>query len=118
MPSAFDRRALPAGSRPQGLDYGRGLAGGSRRVYYHVRGRGGSPVSRLDGPIARLGERLQGRLKERRNTFREAILSPDIFCVTWEQIPGRGAFEMQQEEVIENAGRAAQRQGSRHQCYR
>ncbi|MCX6002888.1 MAG: methylenetetrahydrofolate reductase, partial [Chloroflexi bacterium] len=53
-----------------------------------------------------LKERLQKRLREQANTFKEAILNPDVFCVTWEQIPGRGAFELQQEEVIENARKA------------
>ncbi len=43
---------------------------------------------------------------KRTNTFKDAILNPDVFCVTWEQIPGRGAFETQQEEVIENARKA------------
>ena len=70
-------------------------------------------VSGLAKPIARLRERLENRLKERINALKEIILSPDIFSVTWEQIPGRGAFEMQQEEVIENARRAA-RKGKIH----
>ena len=69
----------------------------------------GTAVSRLAEPIARLRERVQDRLKERLNTLKEAILSPDTFCVTWEQIPGRGAFELQQEELIENARRAARK---------
>ena len=46
-------------------------------------------------------------MTESRNIFKEAILNPDIFCVTWEQTPGRGAFEASQEEVIENARKAA-----------
>ena len=66
-------------------------------------------VSQLAEPIARLRERLSTRLRERVNTVKEAILDPDTFCITWEQIPGRGAFEMQQEELIENARRAASR---------
>jgi len=73
----------------------------------------GTAASRLAEPIVRLRERLQERLKERLNTLKDAILSPDIFSVTWEQIPGRGAFEMQQEELIENARRAA-RKGKIH----
>ncbi len=64
-------------------------------------------ASGLAEPIARLREGLQNRLEERVNSLKEVILSPDTFSVTWEQIPGRGAFEMQQEEVIENAQRAA-----------
>jgi len=69
--------------------------------------------SGLAEPIARLRERLANRLKERMNSLKEILVSPDIFGVTWEQIPGRGAFEMQQEEVIENAQRAA-RKGKIH----
>ena len=66
-------------------------------------------VSRLAEPIVRLRERLQTRLEETVNTVKEAMLNPNVFCVTWEQIPGRGAFEMQQEELIENARRAVRR---------
>lgn len=44
--------------------------------------------------------------KENKNTFKEAILNPDTFSITWEQIPGRGAFESQQLQVIENARKA------------
>ena len=66
-------------------------------------------VAQLAGPIDRLRDRLQSRLREHANTAREAILNPATFCITWEQIPGRGAFEMQQEELIENARRAATR---------
>ena len=54
-----------------------------------------------------LKEILQKRLKGGRNIFKEAILDPGVFCITWEQIPGRGAFEVSQEEVIENARKAA-----------
>ncbi len=66
-------------------------------------------AARLAEPIVRLRERLSDRLRERANTVREAILNPGAFCITWEQIPGRGAFEIQQEELIENARRAARR---------
>src|SRR4030042_5283154 len=66
-------------------------------------------VSRLAEPIARLKETLHTRLRTTANLVREAILDPDTFCVTWEQVPGRGAFEMQQEELVENARRAARR---------
>jgi len=66
-------------------------------------------ISQLAEPIARLKEKLESRLQETVNTVKEAILNPDVFCVTWEQIPGRGAFEMQQEELIENARRAVGR---------
>ena len=76
--------------------------------YIIVAGSGErTAISGLAEPIVRLKEGLQNRLEESLNTLKEVILSPDIFSVTWEQIPGRGAFEMQQEEVIENARRAA-----------
>lgn len=65
-------------------------------------------VAQLAGPIDRLRDRLQSRLREHANTVREVILDPATFCITWEQIPGRGAFEMQQEELIENARRASE----------
>ena len=55
-----------------------------------------------------LGEKVEIKLRENVNAFKEIILDPNIFCVTWEQIPGRGAFEMQQEEVIEYARTAAE----------
>jgi predicted secreted acid phosphatase len=42
-----------------------------------------------------------------RNIFKETILNPNSFCVTWEQTPGRGSFEASQAEVIENARKAA-----------
>jgi methylenetetrahydrofolate reductase (NADPH) len=41
------------------------------------------------------------------NRFRDALLNPNIFCVSWEQTPGRGSFEASQAEVIENARKAA-----------
>ena len=66
-------------------------------------------ASQLAAPIARLREKLDTRLRERTNSLKQSILDPDTFCVTWEQIPGRGAFEMQQEDLIENARRAARR---------
>jgi len=74
---------------------------------------GRASASKLAEPIARLRERLSTRLKERENIVKAAILDPDTFCITWEQIPGRGAFEMQQEDLIENARRAA-RSGKIH----
>jgi len=66
-------------------------------------------ASQLAEPIAALMERVHARLRESANTLREVMLDPDTFCITWEQIPGRGAFEMQQEDLIENARRAAKR---------
>ena len=66
-------------------------------------------VSQLAEPIARLREKLSTRLRERANALKDAILAPDSFCITWEQVPGRGAFEMQQERLIEDARRAAKK---------
>ena len=55
-----------------------------------------------------LVEKISVRLSEKANPLKEAILDPYTFCVTWEQIPGRGAFEMQQEVVIDNVAKAAE----------
>ena len=77
--------------------------------YISLVGEDGQALSRLAEPIIRLRERVGKHLKERLNTFKEAVLDPDTFCVTWEQVAGRGAFEMQQEEIIENAMKAARR---------
>ncbi len=57
---------------------------------------------------AGLREALGSKLRGKANLFKEAILDPSVFCVTWEQIPGRGAFEFQQEKLIENVVRAAE----------
>ena len=46
-------------------------------------------------------------VKKGGNTFKDALLNPGTFCVTWEQIPGRGAFEDSQAAVMENARIAA-----------
>jgi methylenetetrahydrofolate reductase (NADPH) len=56
----------------------------------------------------RLTERIDIKLEEKANPLKEAILNPKVFCVTWEQIPGRGAFEIQQEQVFDNIRKAAQ----------
>jgi len=63
-------------------------------------------ISELFGP-RRLREKLKTSLRERVNVLKETVLDPDTFCVTWEQVAGRGAFEMQQEIIIENAAKAA-----------
>ncbi|MEI6127065.1 MAG: methylenetetrahydrofolate reductase, partial [Pseudomonadota bacterium] len=39
--------------------------------------------------------------------FKETLLDPSKFCITWEQIPGRGAVEKQQVDVISNAEKAS-----------
>ncbi len=50
-----------------------------------------------------LKEKLTEILIKEHNLLRKAILDPDTFCVTWEQIAGRGAFVKQQEDIIKNA---------------
>jgi len=77
--------------------------------YIALSGEDGSTLTQLAEPVMKLREQVGKRLRERVNTFKEAILSPDTFCITWEQVAGRGAFEMQQEEIIENARKAARR---------
>ena len=54
-----------------------------------------------------LADTIRKRLTENRNIFKEAILNANTFCVTWEQVPGRGAFEAAQKEVVDNACKAA-----------
>ena len=44
-----------------------------------------------------LTDTIARNLKARENRFKNAMLSPDTFCLVWEQIPGPGAFEMRQE---------------------
>ena len=56
--------------------------------------------------LAPLFDKIKDYLNKRVNGLKDAILNPDIFAVTWEQIPGRGALETSQEEVIENTRRA------------
>jgi hypothetical protein len=67
-----------------------------------------SSIQQLVESVARLNAKIVDCLKTGLNIFKETILSPGQFSITWEQIPGRGAFEIQQEELIENARRAAQ----------
>jgi len=73
----------------------------------YIAGEDYEAISRLLEP-ARFREKLDTRLRERVNTFKEALLDPNTFCVTWEQIAGRGAFEMQQEEIIDKVYEAVQ----------
>ncbi len=54
-----------------------------------------------------LREVIDKKLSERENKLKNAMLSPERFCLVWEQIPGPGAFEIRQELVLENARRAA-----------
>ena len=74
--------------------------------YVAISGNDSIPVTRLLEPV-RIRERVNSRLRQRANKLREAILDPETFCVTWEQIPGRGALELQQDTLINNARKAA-----------
>jgi len=71
-----------------------------------ISGESSTPVNVQDLP-AKLAEVLADRLKRRTNQLKNSILDPNIFCLTWEQIPGQGAFETRQELVLENASKAA-----------
>ena len=42
------------------------------------------------------------------NRFKEALLDPGVFPVTWELVPGRGAREAAQEKALILAGQAAE----------
>ncbi|MDO8685565.1 MAG: methylenetetrahydrofolate reductase C-terminal domain-containing protein [Clostridiales bacterium] len=44
---------------------------------------------------------------QRKQTFQEALLDPDRLSVTWELIPGRGAFEKSHEHVMRMAEQSA-----------
>ncbi|MGB9840755.1 methylenetetrahydrofolate reductase C-terminal domain-containing protein [Thermovenabulum sp.] len=41
------------------------------------------------------------------NRFKESLLNKEVFSITWELVPGRGAFEKNQEEVLMAAEQAA-----------
>ena len=63
-------------------------------------------TERLSSTLSVL-DHLNHRISTRVNSFRETAINPDIFCRTWEQIPGRGAFEMQQEKMFANVADAS-----------
>jgi methylenetetrahydrofolate reductase (NADPH) len=44
----------------------------------------------------------------RENLFKDALLNPKVFPVTWELVPGRGARETAQEKALSLAGQAAE----------
>jgi methylenetetrahydrofolate reductase (NADPH) len=44
----------------------------------------------------------------RENSFKEALLNPTVFPVTWELVPGRGAREAAQEKAIAYARQASE----------
>jgi methylenetetrahydrofolate reductase (NADPH) len=60
-----------------------------------------------DQLVPKLQLAILEQIGRRDNRFKNAMLDPDKFCLVWEQIPGPGAFEMRQEQVLENARRAA-----------
>jgi methylenetetrahydrofolate reductase (NADPH) len=66
-----------------------------------------SPFIPLEYLSATLAEAINKKLKEKANKLKASILDPNKFCLVWEQIPGLGAFEMRQETVVENAGKAS-----------
>ncbi len=54
-----------------------------------------------------LTEKITVRMDERASTLKGKLLEPNDFCITWEQIPGRGAFEIAHDEVLDNVAQAA-----------
>jgi methylenetetrahydrofolate reductase (NADPH) len=66
-----------------------------------------SPLIPLEYLSKTLAEAVNKKLREKTNQLKHSILDSHQFCLVWEQIPGLGAFEMRQENVIENAGKAA-----------
>ncbi|MDP2719904.1 MAG: methylenetetrahydrofolate reductase C-terminal domain-containing protein [Dehalococcoidia bacterium] len=74
--------------------------------YDPLAGPPGSLISK-DSIVSGLGELIAGKLRERENKIKASMLGPGGFCLVWEQIPGLGAFEVRQEMVVENAGKAA-----------
>jgi methylenetetrahydrofolate reductase (NADPH) len=67
-----------------------------------------SPLIPKEYFLSRLREKIVAKLKSRENGFKNSILDASGFCLTWEQIPGMGAFETRQEMVLENARKAAE----------
>lgn len=74
--------------------------------YLAVSGGSVIPVTTLKG-AGGLAAQVADRVQAQTNAFRRALLDPGTFCITWEQIPGRGALEKQQEDAISNARKAA-----------
>lgn len=46
-------------------------------------------------------------MQEGKLSLRDALLNPDVLSITWEMIPGRGAFEKSQEAVLKMVEQAA-----------
>lgn len=42
------------------------------------------------------------------NSFKDALTDSSTFCVTWEQVPGRGASEKERQNILLNSAAAAQ----------
>lgn len=74
--------------------------------YITISPEDSASISRLKESVG-LTEKITIRMSERESVLKEKLRDPNAFCVTWEQIPGRGAFEMQHEEVIDNVAKAA-----------
>jgi methylenetetrahydrofolate reductase (NADPH) len=47
-------------------------------------------------------------MSEYLSTFHQSLVDPDTFSITWELVPGRGAFERAQETLLRRAEQAAQ----------
>jgi methylenetetrahydrofolate reductase (NADPH) len=47
------------------------------------------------------------RAAPNRNRLKDVLLDNDTFCVTWEQVPGRGASEKERETIMRNSALAA-----------
>jgi methylenetetrahydrofolate reductase (NADPH) len=41
------------------------------------------------------------------NRFKDALTDSSTFCITWEQVPGRGASEKERETILQNSAGAA-----------
>jgi methylenetetrahydrofolate reductase (NADPH) len=74
---------------------------------YHFSTGASSPLIPSDYFLSRLREKITAKLREGTNELKASLLNPQSFCLTWEQIPGMGAFEARQELVLENARKAA-----------
>lgn len=46
-------------------------------------------------------------MREINSRFAESLLNKDSFCVTWELVPGRGAYEKSQQDAVKAAEQAA-----------
>jgi methylenetetrahydrofolate reductase (NADPH) len=81
------------------------LSSGIGTMCFHT-GKPGATIPRA-GLAGALTEIISLKLRQRENRLRASVLDSGCFCLTWEQIPGLGAFEIRQELVLENARKAA-----------